>query len=334
MENAHDSSYEARLADYQDEWLPLTERPEAAHEYCQNRQTGGADLTVKMGVKMGEKVKIIRTVNDLRRHTGKWRESGKTIALVPTMGALHEGHLSLVRLAAKKADRVVVSIFVNPAQFGPNEDLARYPRDEAGDLKKLSTSGCDLVWAPAVEEMYPEGYSTRVMPGSAAEGLESAFRPTHFGGVATVCCKLFSQVTPDVAIFGQKDYQQLCVLLQMVRDLNLPLKIIGAPTRREKDGLAMSSRNAYLAPNEREIAPRLYAALSELAERVAAGADIVSSIANAKLKIKNAGFQKIDYVEMRDAETLAPVEDKPDRPLRILAAVWLGKTRLIDNVGV
>lgn len=283
---------------------------------------------------MGEKIKIMRTVNDLRKQTAKWRESGKSIALVPTMGALHEGHLSLVKLAAKKADRVVVSIFVNPAQFGPNEDLARYPRDEAGDLKKLSTSGCDLVWSPGVDEMYPEGYSTRVMPGSAAEGLESAFRPTHFGGVATVCCKLFSQVTPDVAIFGQKDYQQLCVLLQMVRDLNLPLKLVGAPTRREKDGLAMSSRNVYLTAEERGIAPRLYAVISELAERVAAGADIVSSIANAKLKIKSAGFQKIDYVEVRDAETLAPVEDKPDRPLRILAAVWLGKTRLIDNVGV
>ncbi len=283
---------------------------------------------------MSEKVKIIRTVNDLRKQIGKWRELGKSIALVPTMGALHEGHLSLVKLAEKKADKVVVSIFINPAQFGPNEDLARYPRDEAGDLKKLSTSGCELVWAPSIAEMYPEGYSTRVTPGSAAEGLESAFRPTHFGGVATVCCKLFSQVTPDVAIFGQKDYQQLCVLLQMVRDLNLPLKIVGAPTRREKDGLAMSSRNAYLAPNEREIAPRLYAALSELAERVAAGANIVSSISNAKLKIKSAGFQKIDYVEVRDAETLGIVEDKSDRPLRILAGVWLGKMRLIDNVGV
>ena len=304
----------------------MTQRPEAAHEYPPGSNPEGSNV--------GEKVKIIRTVNDLRKQTAKWRESGKTIALVPTMGALHEGHLSLVKLAAKKADRVVVSIFVNPAQFGPNEDLARYPRDEAGDLKKLSTSGCDLVWAPGVEEMYPKGCSTRVMPGSAAEGLESYFRPTHFGGVATVCCKLFSQVTPDVAIFGQKDYQQLCVLLQMVRDLNLPLKIVGAPTRREKDGLAMSSRNAYLSAEERGLAPRLYAVISELAERVAAGADIVSSIANAKLKIKNAGFHKIDYVEVRDAESLAPVEDKPDRPLRILAAVWLGKTRLIDNVGV
>lgn len=287
---------------------------------------------------MGEKLKIIRTVNDLRKQTAKWREAGKSIALVPTMGALHEGHLSLVKLAAKKADKVVVSIFVNPAQFGPNEDLARYPRDEAGDLKKLSTSGCDLVWAPSVAEMYPDGFSTRIQPGTAAEGLEGAYRPHHFGGVATVCCKLFSQVTPDVAIFGQKDYQQLCVLLQMVRDLNLPLKITGAPTRREKDGLAMSSRNAYLTPEEREIAPQLYAALSELAERIGSGADIVSSVANAKLKIKAAGFQKIDYVEVRDAESLQTVDDMsdtmPKSPLRILAAVWLGKTRLIDNIGV
>ncbi len=283
---------------------------------------------------MGEKIKIIRTVGDLRKQTAKWRDSGKSIALVPTMGALHEGHLSLVKLAAKKADKVVVSIFVNPAQFGPNEDLARYPRDEPGDLKKLSTSGCDLVWAPSVAEMYPEGFSTRVTPGSAAEGLESAVRPHHFGGVATVCCKLFSQVTPDVAIFGQKDYQQLCVLLQMVRDLNLPLKITGAPTRRDKDGLAMSSRNAYLTPEEREIAPRLYAALSELAERIGGGGDIVSSVANAKLKIKAAGFQKIDYAEVRDAETLQTADATSGRPLRILAAVWLGKTRLIDNVGL
>ena len=283
---------------------------------------------------MGEKTKIVRTVADLRTQTAKWRDSGKSIALVPTMGALHEGHLSLVKLAGKKADKVVVSIFVNPAQFGPNEDLARYPRDEAGDLKKLSTSGCNLVWAPGVEEMYPEGFSTRVQPGSAAEGLESAFRPTHFGGVATVCCKLFGQVTPDVAIFGQKDYQQLCVLLQMVRDLNLPLKIVGAPTRREKDGLAMSSRNAFLTPEEREIAPRLYAALSELSERIGSGADIAGSVANAKLKIKAAGFQRIDYVEVRDAQTLGIVGDKSERPLRILAAVLLGKTRLIDNVGV
>lgn len=283
---------------------------------------------------MGEKLKIIRTVNDLRKQTAKWREAGKSIALVPTMGALHEGHLSLVKLAAKKADKVVVSIFVNPAQFGPNEDLARYPRDEAGDLKKLSTSGCDLVWAPSDAEMYPDGFSTRVQPGTAAEGLEGAFRPHHFGGVATVCCKLFSQVTPDVAVFGQKDYQQLCVLLQMVRDLNLPLKITGAPTRREKDGLAMSSRNAYLTPEEREIAPRLYAALSELADRIGSGADIVSSVANTKLKIKAAGFQKIDYVDVRDAETLQTVDAVSGRPLRILAAVWLGKTRLIDNAGI
>ncbi len=326
MENAHDLYMWQRLADYHIEWGPLTERLEAAHDY---RQHGNPE-----GTNVGDKIKIIRSVGDLRKQTAKWRDLGKSIALVPTMGALHEGHLSLVKLAAKKADKVVVSIFVNPTQFGPNEDLARYPRDEAGDLKKLGTSGCDLVWAPSAAEMYPGGFSTRVQPGSTAEGLEGAFRPHHFGGVATVCCKLFNQVTPDVAIFGQKDYQQLCVLLQMVRDLNLPLKIAGAPTRREKDGLAMSSRNAYLTPEEREIAPRLYAALSELAERIADGADIVSSVANAKLKIKAAGFQKIDYIEVRDAESLAPVEEKPDQPLRILAAVWLGKTRLIDNVGV
>ncbi len=281
---------------------------------------------------MTKSIKVVRTVKDLRRQIGKWRDSSRQIALVPTMGALHEGHLSLVKLAAKKADRVVVSIFVNPTQFAPTEDLARYPRDESGDLAKLDGSGAALVWSPTVSEMYPEGFSTAVQPGSAAEPLEGEFRPHHFGGVATVCCKLFSQVTPDFAVFGEKDYQQLAVLRQMVRDLNLPLTLVGAPTKREKDGLAMSSRNRYLSETERAIAPSLHATITELASRVGEGADIAESIRRAKARLKTAGFKKIDYVDVRDAETLA--EPQKGRPLRVLAAAYLGKTRLIDNVPV
>lgn len=283
---------------------------------------------------MSGRIKIVRTKKDLRKQVAKWRAKGETIALVPTMGALHDGHLSLVKLAGKKADRIVASIFVNPTQFAPNEDLARYPRDEAGDVAKLEGAGTDMVWAPDVAEMYPEGFSTSVKPGSAALTLEGEFRPHHFGGVATVCCKLFSQVTPDFAIFGEKDYQQLTVLRQMVRDLDLPLKIIGAPTRREKDGLAMSSRNAYLSAQQRKIAPALYAAISELASSVADGADVKAATDKAKRAVLSAGFAKIDYVTVRDAETLAEAERKAEQPLRVLAAVHLGKTRLIDNVAV
>jgi pantoate--beta-alanine ligase len=279
-------------------------------------------------------IKISRSLKDLRKQVAKWREAGKAVALVPTMGALHDGHLALVNLAKKKADRVVVSIFVNPAQFAPTEDLSRYPRDEEGDLKKLASVEADLVWAPPVEEMYPAGFSTSVVPGSAAEGLEGAIRPQHFGGVATVCCKLFSQVTPDIAIFGEKDYQQLAVLRQMVRDLDLPLKIIGGPTERAADGLALSSRNAYLTVEERRIAPALHAAIAGLAKAVAKGEDVASSVANAKRKLLNAGFTSVDYVEVRDAETLEAPLAATDSKLRVLAAVRLGKTRLIDNVAV
>ncbi len=286
---------------------------------------------------MSKKIKVVRTVKDLRKQIDKWREADKSIALVPTMGALHDGHLSLVKLAHKNAGRVVVSIFVNPTQFGPNEDLARYPRDEAGDLEKLQSVDADLVWAPSVAEMYGPAFATRIVPEGAALGLEGDVRPHHFGGVATVCCKLFSQVTPDVAIFGQKDYQQLCVLRQMVRDLNLPLELIGAPTKRETDGLALSSRNAYLSPEERKIAPALHKAISELAEAVADGADIAAALAGAKAKVLAAGFKKIDYIEVRDAETLSPpttTTAAKDQTLRVLAAAYLGKTRLIDNVEV
>ncbi|MBS0249575.1 MAG: pantoate--beta-alanine ligase [Proteobacteria bacterium] len=283
---------------------------------------------------MSDKIKIVRTVHDLRKTLAKWRDRKQTVALVPTMGALHAGHISLVKLAKKKADKAVVSIFVNPTQFAANEDLSRYPRDEGGDLEKLGEADADLVWAPDVAEMYPEGFSTGVRAGSAAKDLEGAFRPGHFDGVATVCAKLFNQVTPDFAVFGEKDFQQLAVLRQMVRDLNMPLKLIGSPTKRDTDGLALSSRNAYLTEAERKIAPALYAAISALAKDVANGADIPAGLADAKRKVTAAGFAKIDYIEVRDPETLEPASTASGRPMRVLAACWLGKTRLIDNVAV
>lgn len=281
---------------------------------------------------MSDKIKIVRTVHELRKAVAKWRGRDQTVGLVPTMGALHAGHISLVKLAKKKADKAVVSIFVNPTQFAANEDLSRYPRDEAGDLAKLAAADADLVWSPGVEEMYPDGFSTGVRAGSAAKDLEGAFRPGHFDGVATVCAKLFNQVTPDIAVFGEKDFQQLAVLRQMVRDLNMPLKLIGSPTKRDADGLALSSRNAYLSEAERKIAPALYAAISALAKDVANGADIPAGVADAKRKVTAAGFTKIDYIEVRDAETLEPASTASGRPMRVLAACWLGKTRLIDNV--
>ena len=305
----------------------------------ETRLTGGAPVrhcsraSGKLERPVTKSIKVARTVKELRKQVGKWRKDEKSIALVPTMGALHTGHLSLVKLARKTADKTIVSIFVNPTQFAPNEDLARYPRDEAGDLEKLTEADADLVWAPTAAEMYPDGFSTGVAAGSAAEDLEGAIRPHHFGGVATVCCKLFSQTTADFAIFGEKDYQQLTVLKQMVRDLNLPIELIGAATKREKDGLALSSRNAYLSDAERRIAPELYAAISDLAEDVGHGADIPAAVASAKRRLLSAGFAKVDYVEVRDAETLKPVEMYTIFPLRVLAAAWLGKTRLIDNVG-
>lgn len=280
------------------------------------------------------KIKIVRALKDLRRIVGAWRTAGETIGLVPTMGALHQGHLGLVTLAKRKSNRAVVSIFVNPTQFAAHEDLSRYPRDEAGDVAKLASAGADLVWAPSAEQMYPVGFATRVVPEGAALGLEGEFRPHHFGGVATVCCKLFSQVTPDLACFGEKDYQQLCVVRQMVQDLNLPLKVLAMPTVREKDGLALSSRNAYLSAEERAIAPQLHAALRKLAAAVAAGRPIRPATDAAREHLQGAGFHRIDYIEVRDGQTLHPYDRAKSGSGRVLAAVWLGKTRLIDNVEI
>lgn len=278
-------------------------------------------------------VPVLRTVSTLRAQVKSWRARAETVALVPTMGALHSGHLELVRLAKARCSRAVVSIFVNPAQFAPHEDFDRYPRDEAGDLAKLANAGCDLVWSPGRAEMYPEGFATHITPAGAAEGLESDFRPHFFGGVATVCCKLFTQVAPDIAVFGEKDYQQLAVVRQMVRDLDLPLEIVGLPTVREADGLAMSSRNAYLSPDQRRTAPTIHAVITAVAEAARQRAAIDKAVAEGTRTLASAGF-KVDYLEVRDAETLKAAEPDTQRPLRVLVAAWLGKTRLIDNVPI
>ena len=275
----------------------------------------------------------MRSLQELRGIVGDWRKSGERVGLVPTMGALHEGHISLVRMAKSHAERTVTSIFVNPTLFAPHEDFTRYPRDEAADLEKLAAIGCDLVWSPGVEVMYPEGFATPITPKGAAEGLESLTRPHFFSGVATVCCKLFTQVAPDIAVFGEKDYQQLCVIKQMVRDLNLPLEIVGHPTVREADGLAMSSRNVYLSSEERTIAPTLHRELTAIATAVRNGKSLAIAATHARERLTEAGFN-VDYVAVRDAETLASVATNSGRPLRALAAAWLGKTRLIDNIAV
>jgi len=278
------------------------------------------------------KPEVVRTVAELRHVVADWRRDGRRVALVPTMGALHQGHVALVRRAASLADRTIVSIFVNPAQFAPHEDFDRYPRTLEADAAKLAPVAADGAQMRSAAEMYPAGFATRIVPGGAAEGLESDFRPHFFAGVATVCCKLFTQVAPDIALFGEKDYQQLAVVRQLVRDLDLPLEIVGHPTRREPDGLALSSRNAYLTPNERVIAPTMHRALQTCAEAIRAGTlPLAATRASAKA-LTHAGFTKVDYIEARDALTLeAPTAG---RPIRLLAAAWLGKTRLIDNIGV
>src|SRR5688572_11968817 len=264
---------------------------------------------------MSGTVSVVRSLAPLRAQVRTWRDAGESVALVPTMGALHRGHLDLVRLAKARCRRAVVSIFVNPTQFAPHEDFERYPRDEAGDLAKLGEVGCDLVWAPGRSEMYPEGFATRIVPGGAAEGLEGEFRPHFFAGVATVCCKLFTQVAPDVAVFGEKDYQQLCVVRQMVRDLHLPLEIVALETVREPDGLALSSRNAYLSAEGRKVAPMLHRTIAAVARAAGGGrAAYEDAIAEGMVALQAAGF-RVDYLEVRDAETLRLTAPGPGRPL-------------------
>ena len=276
-------------------------------------------------------ITTVRTVADLRAHLAPWRKAGESIALVPTMGALHAGHLSLVTLAKSKADRVVVSIFVNPIQFGPREDFKTYPRDEAGDIEKLRAAG-DLVFAPNSAEMYPTGFATKVSVGDLTEDLCGANRPNHFDGVATVVTKLLLQCAPDMAIFGEKDYQQLLVIRHLVRDLNIPVEILGGEIVREEDGLALSSRNAYLSPAERKTAPRLHQIISEVAVALARGEGADAACVAGRFKLEAAGF-RVDYVAVRDPDTLKPLSGPVTRA-RVLAAAYLGKTRLIDNVPV
>lgn len=279
------------------------------------------------------KPKLVRTIAALRRETAKWRAEGLTWAVVPTMGALHQGHLTLVREGLRRADRVVATIFVNPKQFAATEDLGRYPRDEGGDIRKLGSVGTHLIFAPPPEVIYPPGFCTTVsLAGPAKAGLEDRFRPQFFDGVTTVVAKLFTQTEAHVAMFGEKDYQQLAVVRQMARDLDLPIKVIGVPTVREDDGLAMSSRNRYLSKSERQQATALYRALSLAAEKIRVGVGLQTATRSAQRSLMTQGF-RVDYVTVRNAETLA-VPRHASEPLRLLAAAWLGTTRLIDNIPV
>jgi pantoate--beta-alanine ligase len=283
---------------------------------------------------MAARPRIVRTVKSLRASVAALRGNRRTIALVPTMGALHDGHISLVRFAHRRADRIAASIFVNPAQFGPQEDFGRYPRTWKADIAALAAEKVDLVYAPAVEEIYPADFATKIIPdGPARAGLEDKFRPHFFSGVATVVAKLLIESMPDIAIFGEKDYQQLLVIRRMARDLDLPVKILGCAIVREKDGLALSSRNVYLSPAEREAAPALYRALKRSTAAIAKGERLADVLLQGKTAIEQAGFV-VDYFEARNAETLAPVRSVADGPIRMLVAAKLGNTRLIDNMAV
>lgn len=287
-----------------------------------------------MAAENPSRVTILRTVESLRARVRDWRRSGETIAFVPTMGALHAGHISLVAEAKKHAARVVMSIFVNPTQFAPSEDFAAYPRSLEADAAKFEAAEGDALFAPGAEEMYPPNFATLInVSGPAVAGLEDKFRPTHFAGVATVVAKLLNQCRADVAVLGEKDYQQLKVVTQMARDLDFETAIVGALTARETDGLALSSRNVYLSAEERRAAPRLHAALARCAFEIREDAEIEPALRSARISIAEAGFVA-DYVEARNAETLQPVATCAAGPLRLLAAARLGKTRLIDNVAV
>ena len=278
-------------------------------------------------------IAVARSVAALRERVAGWRKQQERIALVPTMGALHRGHLALVGAARRHCERVVASLFVNPKQFGPREDFTAYPRDEAADLAKFREAGVDLVFAPTVEEMYPAGFVTTVRVAGIGDELEGAHRPGHFDGVATVVSKLLLQCLPDIACFGEKDYQQLLVVRRMARDLDIPVKIEGIATVREPDGLALSSRNVYLSPEERRNAPLLYRVLNEIATALAAEPEnVAAALQNGVAELRQAGFAP-DYLELRDTADLSPLS-RLDRPARLLAAAHLGRTRLIDNIPV
>ena len=278
-------------------------------------------------------VPVARTIFDMRELVADWRSSGEKVALVPTMGALHAGHLSLIEVAkAKGATKIIVSIFVNPTQFGPGEDYEAYPRTETSDAEKL-VGQADLIFTPNAAEMYPTGYATTISVSGVTNTLEGEARPTHFDGVATIVAKLLIATQADCAVFGEKDYQQLLTIRQMARDLALPVEILGGPILREPDGLAMSSRNIYLTPDERASAGQLNVILRETATAVAGGADISSATEKAKARLLDLGFSQVDYLTVRDTETLAPI-DTIAKPARILVAAKIGRPRLLDNMTV
>ncbi|MER9776829.1 pantoate--beta-alanine ligase [Mesorhizobium sp. M0220] len=278
-------------------------------------------------------VPIVRSVAQLRQIVAAWRREGVRIAVVPTMGVLHEGHLSLVRAALVKADRVIVTLFVNPKQFNSQADLAAYPSTEDEDAAKLAPLGAHLLYAPDAEEMYPAAFATTVSVSGVSEGLCGAFRPGHFDGVATVVSKLFLQTSADFGFFGEKDFQQLQLVRRMARDLDIPITIVPCPTVREADGLALSSRNVRLSPAERAVAPELPSVLLETAERLARGSPVLPTLAEARAAILAAGYREVEYLELRDETDLRPMTSL-DRPARLLVAAWLGGTRLIDNVRI
>jgi pantoate--beta-alanine ligase len=282
---------------------------------------------------MANRVATVRKIGSLRKRVASWRAKGDSVALIPTMGSLHEGHVSLVRFAQSKANRVIVSIFVNPTQFGPNEDFKSYPRTEASDRKALSGVGADMIFAPSVAEMYADDFSTQVNVSGLTDCLCGASRPHHFTGVATVVAKLLLQALPDIAIFGEKDYQQLLVIKRMVRDLDIPARIMGAPTVRESDGLALSSRNVFLNRAQRQIAPLLRRTLVDAADDIAAGRAVNGALKAGRACLEAGGF-RVDYLEARRVSDLAPMTRTDGGPARVFAAAFLGKTRLIDNAPV
>lgn len=276
---------------------------------------------------------IVRTVAELRSHVSAWRKDGLSISLIPTMGSLHAGHLSLMKVGRGKSDKVIASIFVNPLQFAPNEDFETYPREENFDILKLVEEGVDLLFAPKVNEMYREKSKTTINVGGLTDCLCALSRPGFFDGVATVVTKLLLQALPDIAIFGEKDYQQLLVIKRFTTDLDIPVEIIGAPTIRENDGLALSSRNIYLDTKSRSIAPSMYSILNQHASNISNGSDIKKSLEIARTNLQDSGFEKIDYLDLRNSQTLETCGDLK-QPSRLFAAAWLGSTRLIDNLAI
>jgi pantoate--beta-alanine ligase len=286
-----------------------------------------------MPASYNENLVAVRDVESLRSRIHAWRREGLSVALVPTMGALHKGHITLMERAHNMADRVVATIFVNPKQFAPHEDFTAYPRREAEDFEMLAGVGVHLLFAPDVNVMYPPGYATTVSLSGLTDVLDGAHRPGHFDGVATVVTKLLLQALPDIALFGEKDFQQLAVIRRFVADLNIPVDIIGVPTVRDADGLALSSRNVYLTPAERAVAPALYAAITKAAATISSGSEIAKAMDDARAEMLKAGFASVDYVAAHHAETLAPMQSNAE-PGRVLAAARLGSARLIDNVAI